>query len=74
MIALRGLLRNEGSTILQDISFVAIKSDFGVEIVNPNNTSKLSKEMELTTVTNKNTKHMRDITDYLFNDAKKGTI
>jgi len=58
----------------EDISFVAIKSDFGVEIVNPNNTSKLSKEMELTTVTNKNTKHMRDITDYLFNDAKKGTI
>ena len=53
---------------------MAVKSDFGVEIVNPNNTSKLSKEMELTTVTNKNTKHMRDITDYLFNDAKKGNI
>lgn len=58
----------------EDINFVAVKSDFGVEIVNPNNTSKLSKEMELTTVTNKNTKHMRDITDYLFNDAKKGNI
>ena len=58
----------------EDINFVAVKSDFGVEIVNPNNNSKLSKEMELTTVTNKNTKHMRDITDYLFNDAKKGNI
>ena len=58
----------------EDINFVAVKSDFGVEIVNPDNTSKLSNKMELTTVTNKNTKHMRDITDYLFNDAKKGDI
>ena len=44
---------------------------FGVEIVDPNNNSRLSKEMELTIINNKNTKQMRDITEYLFEDAKK---
>lgn len=57
-----------------EIDFFAIKSDFGVEIVNPKDNLKLSDEMELTTVDNKNTKHIRDITEYLFNDAQKGDI
>ena len=55
----------------ENINFFAIKSDFGVEIVDPNNNSRLSKEMELTIINNKNTKQMRDITEYLFEDAKK---
>ena len=77
LLSIQAIDKNKFSEIeikKEDINFYAIKSDFGVEIVNPNNNSKLSKEMELTTVTNKNTKHMRDITDYLFNDAKKGNI
>jgi hypothetical protein len=56
------------------INLYAVKSDFGVEIVDPNNTSKLSNEMELKIITNKNAKQMRDIEDYLKKDAKKSTI
>jgi hypothetical protein len=56
------------------LEFLAIKSDFGVEIVDANNNSKLSPEMELKVITNKNVKQMRDITEYLKQDANKENI
>ena len=59
------------STKIENINFYAIKSDFGVEIVDENNNSKLNNKMELTVITNKNISQMRDISDYLIQDAKK---
>ena len=54
----------------KQVNFYAIKSDFGVEIVDPLNKDKLNKEMELTIITNKNIKQMRDISEYLMQDTK----
>ncbi len=59
------------STKVENINFYAIKSDFGVEIVDENNNSKLNNKMELTVITNKNISQMRDISNYLIQDAKK---
>ena len=59
------------STKIENINFYAIKSDFGVEIVDENNNSKLNNKMELTVITNKNISQMRDISNYLIQDAKK---
>ena len=59
------------NTKIEDINFYAIKSDFGVEIVDQNNNSKLNNKMELTVITNKNISQMRDISNYLIQDAKK---
>jgi|TARA_Y100000310_G_scaffold234446_1_gene237398 hypothetical protein len=58
------------SEINNEPKFFALKSDFGVEIVDPNNNSKLSETMELTVITNKNIKQMRDIKEYLVQDEK----
>lgn len=59
------------NTKIEDINFYAIKSDFGVEIVDENNNAKLNNKMELTVITNKNISQMRDISNYLIQDAKK---
>ena len=59
------------NTNIDDINFYAIKSDFGVEIVDENNNSKLDNKMELTVITNKNISQIRDISNYLIQDAKK---
>ena len=56
------------------MDFLAIKSDFGVEIVDPNNNSQLSPEMELKVITNKNIKQMKDIEDYLKQDLINDAI
>ena len=56
------------------LDFLAIKSDFGVEIVDPNNNSQLSPEMELKVITNKNIKQMKDIEDYLKQDLINDAI
>ena len=56
------------------MEFLAIKSDFGVEIVDPNNHSQLSPEMELKVITNKNIKQMKDIEDYLKQDLINDAI
>jgi len=56
------------------LDFLAIKSDFGVEIVDPNNNSQLSPDMELKVITNKNIKQMRDIEDYLRQDLINDAI
>jgi|TARA_B100001971_G_scaffold207274_1_gene227237 hypothetical protein len=58
----------------KEINFLAIKSDYGVEIVDPNNNSKLSNLMELKVINNQNIKQMSDIREYLIHDAVKDHI
>jgi len=58
------------STLKEHVNIFAIKSDFGVEIVDENNNSRLNDAMELTILTEKNTKQMRDIVDYWLKDEK----
>lgn len=56
---------------VKNLNFFAIKSDFGVEIIDENNNSRLNNKMELTVITNKNIQQMRDIANYLINDIKE---
>jgi hypothetical protein len=58
------------NTKVENVNLYAIKSDFGVEIVDEINNSKLDSKMELTIITNKNISQMRDIFNYLIEDAK----
>ena len=50
------------------INLYAVKSDFGVEIVDPNNTSKLSNEMELKII---NLKLIPNLNQTLFKERCK---